>query len=415
MAASAVPLAGDMDRSLDALFRPRTVAVIGASRDPRSIGGEAFHNLISTGFSGAVYPVNPAARVVQSVRAYPSIEDVPDEVDLAVIAAPQPAVLEIVDACARRKVRALIVMTAGFAEVGIEGQRLQRWLADRLRAHGIRMLGPNCLGLINTHPALMLNATFAPTWPPRGPVAMVSQSGAVALALLDHAAELGTGLTQLASIDNAADVAIHDLLEYREADEATRVIVLYVEDFGNPARFLEVARRVARHKPIVVVKSGRTAAGARAATSHSGALAGTEIAVDALLGQAGVIRTETLEELFDVYSPGGDAAVASRCARRRADQWRQSGHPRFGCLREPRAHAAGAGAEDDGRLSRIPAGGSDGGQSGRHARQRVGRPLRAGAQAAARRRAARCGARVIRSTTAGRREGCCRCHSAGSG
>lgn len=289
-----------MNRSLDALFRPRSVAVIGASRHRGSIAGEVFHNLVTRGFPGAVYPVNPAARAVQSVHAYASLADIPGEVDLAVVVVPQPAVLESVQACAERGVRGLVVITAGFGEVGPEGKRQQAELVEVVRSHGMRMLGPNCLGLLNTEPAVQLNATFAPTWPPAGPVAIASQSGAVGLALLDYARELGIGISMFASTGNKAELSGNDLLEYWEDDAATRVILLYLESFGNPVRFMQIARRVSRKKPIIVVKSGRTAAGARAASSHTGALAGMDVAVDALLGQAGVIRTETMAELFDL-------------------------------------------------------------------------------------------------------------------
>lgn len=286
--------------SLDPLFRPRTVAVIGASRHRGSIAGELFHNLVTRGFPGPVYPVNPATRAVQSVHAYASLDEVPDEIDLAVIVVPQRAVLDAVNACARKGVRGLVVITAGFAELGSEGKRQQDELVYTVRSHGMRMLGPNCLGILNTELAVQLNATFAPTWPPEGPVAIASQSGAVGLALLDYARDLGVGIRMFASTGNKADVSGNDLLEYWETDASTRVILLYLESLGNPVRFMQIARRVSRTKPIVVVKSGRTAAGARAASSHTGALAGMDVAVDALLGQAGVIRTETMEELFDL-------------------------------------------------------------------------------------------------------------------
>jgi acetate---CoA ligase (ADP-forming) len=289
-----------MNRSLDALFRPRSVAVIGASRRRGSIAGEVFHNLVSRGFPGPVYPINPASRAVQSVRAYPSLDEVPDEVDLAVLVVPQRSVLEAALACAKKGVRGLIVITAGFAEIGPEGRKLQDDLVKLVRSNGMRMLGPNCLGLLNADPAIELNATFAPTWPPEGPVAIASQSGAVGLALLDYAKDLGIGISHFASTGNKADLSGNDLLEYWEDDPATRIVLLYLESFGNPIRFMQIARRVSRKKPILVVKSGRTAAGARAASSHTGALAGMDVAVDALLGQAGVIRTDTMEQLFDL-------------------------------------------------------------------------------------------------------------------
>jgi acetyl coenzyme A synthetase (ADP forming)-like protein len=289
-----------MSAGLDALFRPRSVAVIGASRRRGTIGGEIFHNLISRAFPGAVYPVNPAARVVQSVRAYPSVRDIPDEVDLAVVAVPRDHVLATVRECLEKGVRGLVVVSAGFAETGAEGRALQEEIVRQVRAAGARMVGPNCLGLMNVDPEVELNATFAPTWPPAGNIAFSSQSGALGLAILDHARDLGIGVRQFISVGNKADVSGNDLLEYWERDPETRVILMYLESFGNPRRFLEIAPRVARKKPIIAVKSGRTEAGARAASSHTGSLAGLDVAVDALFWQAGVVRTDTIEELFDL-------------------------------------------------------------------------------------------------------------------
>jgi acyl-CoA synthetase (NDP forming) len=247
-----------------------------------------------------VFPVNPNAPVVQSVRAWPSIEAVPDPVDMAVLCVPREQVLATVDACARKGVRGLVVISAGFAETGDEGRALQDQLLARVRAHGMRMVGPNCLGLLNTDPAVQLDATFAPEWPPAGNVAFSSQSGGLGLAILDQARSLGIGISEFVSVGNKADVSGNDLLEHWEHDERTRVVLLYLESFGNPRRFREIAQRVSRRKPIVAVKAGRTEAGARAASSHTGALAGSDVAVDALLGQAGVIRTDTIEELFHV-------------------------------------------------------------------------------------------------------------------
>ncbi len=289
-----------MPSSLNALLRPRSVAVIGASRKRKTIAAEVFANLLHSGFTGAVYPVNPASPVVQSVKAWPSVEDIPDPVDLAVIVVPAAQVLDAVEACGRKGVRGIVVITAGFAETGSAGRRRQEAVLERLRHWGMRMVGPNCLGLLNTDPAVGLNATFAPTFPPAGDVAVASQSGALGLAILDHAQRLGVGISQFVSIGNKADVDAADLLAFWEQDAATRVILLYVESLGDPGRFLGLARRVARRKPIAVVKSGRTAAGARAASSHTGSLAGADVAVDALLGQAGVLRVDGIDELFDV-------------------------------------------------------------------------------------------------------------------
>ncbi|MFO0556519.1 MAG: acetate--CoA ligase family protein [Polyangiales bacterium] len=289
-----------MNDSLDPLLKPRSVAVIGASRQRGTIAAEVFHNLVTGGFQGAVYPVNPKASVVQSVKAYPTIEDVPDAVDLAVVVVPAKQVADAVAACGRKGVRAVVVITAGFAEIGAEGRALQDQLVSIVRENNMRMVGPNCLGLVNADPDVALNATFATTQPPFGNVAFSSQSGALGLAILEYARELGIGVSQFVSVGNKADVSGNDLVEYWGADPNTRVILLYLENLGNSQKFMELARKVSRDKPIVVVKSGRTEAGARAASSHTGSLAGMDVAVDALLGQAGVLRTDTIDELFDV-------------------------------------------------------------------------------------------------------------------
>lgn len=285
---------------LDAVLRPRSVAVIGASRERGTIGAELFHNLIAHGFAGVVYPVNPRAPVVQSVRAYPDLAHLPGPVDLALIAVPAAQVLEAVRACAAHGVQGVVVISAGFKEVGDEGAARERELVEVVRAHGMRLVGPNCLGVVNTEPAVRLDATFAPVFPPPGMVAFSSQSGALGLAILETATQLNLGISHFVSIGNKADVSSNDLIEYWERDPGTAVILLYLESFGNPRRFTRIARRVARRKPIAIVKSGRTRAGMRAAMSHTGSLAGTDKAVDALCVQSGVIRTDTIEELFDV-------------------------------------------------------------------------------------------------------------------
>ena len=285
---------------LDAVLRPRSVAVIGASRERGTIGAELFHNLIAHGFAGVVYPVNPRAPVVQSVRAYPDLAQLPGPVDLALIAVPAAQVLEAVRACAAHGVQGVVVISAGFKEVGDEGGARERELVEVVRAHGMRLVGPNCLGVVNTEPAVRLDATFAPVFPPPGMVAFSSQSGALGLAILETATQLNLGISHFVSIGNKADVSSNDLIEYWERDPGTAVILLYLESFGNPRRFTRIARRVARRKPIAIVKSGRTRAGMRAAMSHTGSLAGTDKAVDALCVQSGVIRTDTIEELFDV-------------------------------------------------------------------------------------------------------------------
>jgi len=287
-------------RSLDPLFRPRSVAVVGASRRSEALGTAVFRNILTHGFSGAAFPVNPEADAVQSVKAYPSLEAIPDEVDLAVLVTPKEHVLPIVDEAAAKGVKALIVVTAGFGETGSTGRRAQEDLLRRVRGYGMRMVGPNCLGLVNTDPDVRLNATFAPSWPPVGDVAFSSQSGALGVAILDRATEMGIGIRHFVSVGNKADVSGNDLLEYWEKDEGTKLILLYLESLGNPRRFMQIASRVSRKKPIAVVKSGRTEAGKRAASSHTGSLAGLDVAVGAVLGQAGVMRTDSIGELFDL-------------------------------------------------------------------------------------------------------------------
>ena len=284
------------------IFYPRSVAVIGASRNETSIGARLFANIMREGFSGVVYPVNPTSDVVGSVRAYPTVLDVPDEVDLAIIVVPAVHVLDVARQCAEKGVRGLVVISAGFSEVGPAGAALEAELLEVVRSAGMRMVGPNCMGVLNTDPAVKLNGTFAPVYPPRGNVAMLSQSGALGIAILDYARRHDIGISSFVSVGNKADVSGNDLILSWEEDPSTDVIVMYLESFGNPRRFARIARRIARKKPIVAVKSGRTAAGTRAASSHTGALASTDTAVDALFRQTGVIRTTTIEELFDVAS-----------------------------------------------------------------------------------------------------------------
>jgi len=291
--------------SLRPFFRPNAVAVVGASRDPASIGHRVLAGLLASRFAGTIYPVNPRAGVIAGLTAYPTVRDIPEPVDLAVIAVPQPGVGGVVEDCAARGVRALVIITAGFAEVGAEGRDFQRRLVEQVRGHGMRMIGPNCMGIINADPAVRLNGSFAPLFPPPGRVAMSSQSGALGLAVLAAAAQRHLGLSTFVSVGNKADVSGNDLLQYWEEDPGTDVILLYLESFGNPRRFARIARRVSRRKPIVAVKSGRTQAGSRAAGSHTAALAASDTAVEALFHQTGVIRADTLEEMFDLASALG--------------------------------------------------------------------------------------------------------------
>jgi len=282
------------------ILYPKSIAVIGASRNPESISGRLFHNLISGNFGGSLYPVNPSAESVHSVRAYPSVLDIPDTVDLAYIVVPARHVLATVEECAEKKVRGLVVISAGFSEIGGEGIKLEDELLDMVRDAGMRMVGPNCMGVLNTDKAVRLNGTFAPLVPFHGNVAFSSQSGALGIAILNYAARNNIGISSFVSVGNKADVSGNDLLLAWEEDPATDVIAFYLESFGNPRRFARLARHIARKKPIVAVKSGRSTAGSRAASSHTGALASTDSAVEALFRQTGVIRTNTLEELFAV-------------------------------------------------------------------------------------------------------------------
>ena len=283
--------------SLRPFFAPGAVAVIGASRRRGSIGGELFRNILEADFVGAAFPVNLKGEPVAGVRAYTSIGEIEDAVDLAVICLPAEHVLDAASDALRHGVRALCVISAGFAETGEEGRERQDRLLALVRAHGARLVGPNCLGV--AVPGRGLNATFAPRALPIGRIGFSSQSGALGLALLEKAAERALGFSSFISIGNKADVSSNDLLEWWEDDEATDLVLLYLESFGNPRTFGRVARRVARSKPILALKAGSTSAGSRAASSHTAALASSDAAVDALFHQAGVLRARTLEELVD--------------------------------------------------------------------------------------------------------------------
>jgi acetyl coenzyme A synthetase (ADP forming)-like protein len=286
--------------SLAPFFAPRSLVVIGASSRRGSIGGELFRNVLAADFQGAAYPVNRDGAAVGGVRAYRSVEELPEAVDLTVICLPAPQVLPAAEAPLQHGIKALCVISSGFAEVGEQGVERQERLVELVRAHGGRLVGPNCLGI--AIPPLGLNATFGPRPLPPGPIAFSSQSGALGLALLEKAAERRLGFSAFVSVGNKADVSSNDLLEWWEDDEATELVLLYLESFGNPAKFSRLARRVARRKPILALKAGTTQAGAKAASSHTAALAGSDAAVEALFRQAGVLRARTLEELVDAAS-----------------------------------------------------------------------------------------------------------------
>jgi acetyl coenzyme A synthetase (ADP forming)-like protein len=288
---------------LDPIFKPQSIAVVGASRKRGSIGREILHNLIEYNFHGKVFPVNPKADYIHSIKAFPSVSSIPDPVDLAIIVVPRDEVLSVVDDCGKKGVKGLIVITAGFGETGEEGRRIESELRERVDRYQMRMIGPNCMGVISTDPAVRMDATFAPVLPLSGRIGFMSQSGALGVAILNIARQLDIGFSHFVSMGNKANTSGNDLLLYWEDDARTDLILMYLESFGNPRRFLQIARRISKRKPIVAVKSGRTPAGALAASSHTGALVGgqgLDIATDALLEQCGVIRVNSVEELFDL-------------------------------------------------------------------------------------------------------------------
>jgi acetate---CoA ligase (ADP-forming) len=300
-------------RSLDAIFRPRSVAVVGVSRKAQTIGREILRNLVDFEFQGPVYPVNPTTASVHSMRCYPSIDAIPDPVDLAIITVPRDSVLAVVDACGRKGVKGVVTITAGFKEVDSEGAALEAEIRRRLKRYGMRMVGPNCMGVINTERDVLLNATFAATTPSRGNVGFISQSGALGEAILADAAHSGLGVAMFVSMGNKTDISGNDLLEYWEDNPDIQAILLYLESFGNPRRFTQLARRVTRKKPVITVKAGRTAAGARAASSHTGSIVELDVATESLLEQCGVLRVSSMAELFVQATalanqpvPGGD-------------------------------------------------------------------------------------------------------------
>ena len=284
--------------SLSALFDPRGVAVIGAAREPGKVGHIVLANLLNGGFPGEVHPVNPRASEILGRPCYPSVRDAPRPVDLAVIALPALAVPDVITECADAGVRAAIVLSAGFTESGPDGAALQRELLERSRSAGIRLLGPNCLGFLSTHHDL--NAAFAGGMPPSGGVAFLSQSGALGTAILDRAATDGFGVSHFVSLGNRADIAEPDLLSALESDDATTVIAMYLESVGDGPRFLEAAASAVRRKPVIALKSGSSDSGARAVSSHTGSLAGSDVAYEAAFRHAGVIRARTVQELFDL-------------------------------------------------------------------------------------------------------------------
>ncbi len=286
--------------SLQPLVNPKSVAIIGAARAPGTIGNLLMRCILQSGYSGIVYPVNPNTEAVLSVKSYPSVLDIPGKVDMAIIAVPAAVVNKVADECGKKGVRGLIVISDGFRERNPEGVMREEELRQISLSYGMRLVGPNCMGIINTDPDIRMNATFSQVYPGTGNVAFLSQSGAMGLTILEHVKNLNVGISTFVSVGNRADVSSNDFLQYWEEDPATKVILLYLESFGNPEQFTKIARRVSAKKPIVAVKSGSTAAGARAASSHTGALATSDVASGILFKNAGIIRVDSVEELLNL-------------------------------------------------------------------------------------------------------------------
>lgn len=285
--------------SLSPIFEPRSIAVIGAGRQPGTIGRDLLRKLLDFGFNGIVYPVNPTAKFINSMRAYRSVLEIPDPVDMAVICVPKHLALQAVDDCGRKEVKAIIMITAGFAETGEEGAKLERQILEKVKSYGIRMIGPNSMGVINADPQFSMDATFAGPKPAPGNIGFLSQSGALGVAILERTTGMQLGLSSFVSLGNRTDVSVDDVLAFWRDDSRTEIVLLYIESFGNAQNFIKVAREMVRTKPIIAVKSGRTGAGARAASSHTASLAATDVAVDAIFDAAGILRVDTVEMLFN--------------------------------------------------------------------------------------------------------------------
>ncbi len=285
--------------NLDPLFSPKSVAVIGASNRQGSVGRAAFTNILLNEYTGTVYPVNPREHSISGVRAYPSVLDLPETIDLAVVIVPASIVPDVVEESGKKGVKGLVVISAGFKEVGADGAELERQVFSIAQKYSMRMIGPNCLGIINADPAVRLNASFASGMPVEGSIAFASQSGALGEAVLDYASGENIGFSKFISMGNKADVNENDILEYLRADPKTKVILLYIEDIVDGRKFVDTVSRVTEEKPIIAVKAGVSPEGAKAASSHTGALAGSDEAYNAILKQSGVLRVESIIDLFD--------------------------------------------------------------------------------------------------------------------
>jgi len=294
-------VAHNMNR-IDSIFAPQSVAVIGASQTPGKVGHDIFVNILRGQYTGTLYPVNPTARAIASVKAYHSILDIPDPVDLSIVILPPKGAEQAINDSITKGVKSVVIVSAGFREVGAEGLAIENRIKSACQQAGVRLVGPNCLGVINPNPAVRLNASFSARMPSFGNVSFISQSGALCTAVLDFAADRHFGFSKFISIGNKADVDELDLLTYLHADADTEVIMLYLEELRRGPEFIEAVREITcgeRPTPILVIKSGRTSAGAKAAASHTGSLAGTEAVYDAIFRQSGIIRVESIDELFD--------------------------------------------------------------------------------------------------------------------
>ncbi|MGD9332989.1 MAG: CoA-binding protein, partial [Desulfobacterales bacterium] len=290
---------------LDAIFEPQSVAVIGASATPGKVGHDIFANILQGGYTGTLYPVNPNAKSISCVKAYPSVKAIPDQVDLAMIILPPRLALEAIKDAAASGVKGIVIVSAGFREVGDQGAAIENQIISICKEAAIRIVGPNCLGVINPLPEVRLNASFSARMPASGKISFISQSGALCTAVLDFAADRDFGFSKFISIGNKADVDELDLLRYLHADPNTEVILIYLEELRRGFEFIETVKEITsgyRRTPVLVIKSGRTLAGAQAAASHTGALAGSEAVYDAIFKQSGIIRAESIHELFDFAS-----------------------------------------------------------------------------------------------------------------
>ena len=289
-----------MSANLDSIFKPKTIAVIGASNKPGSIGNVIVNNLLKYQYRGKIYPVNPKADKIGWLQCYPSALDIPDEVDLAIIVVPRDFVKSSLEQCGEKGVKGIVAITAGFKAIGGEGIDKENDLIEVVKKYNMRMVGPNCYGVVNTDEEISLNSTFSKLKPLRGKIAFMSQSGALGEVVIDYTNMLNLGFSMFASTGNKADISDIDILEYWKDDPTTEIILLYLENIEQPQKFTKLAKEITRHKPIFAVKAGRTAAGAKAISSHTGVLAGGDTATDAVFKQCGIIRIDTIDELFDV-------------------------------------------------------------------------------------------------------------------